>query len=385
MSFSEIKSVSHWTPQNIDSIIEYSDQLYKSLNLDQFLAPQDLPLTVNIRSIEVHHQFAYFHQTFFKNSIQSKVCWRNLLDEHFKKHALFWISQNTVALIKGANSICLFDSHSWDCNGKISDNELYILMTFSNSTTLLNYICDTYLQETDCTGMLVQIQFMLVQTISSSTQCANLCRRFKPSAFFHEKPKHWVVHKRKFCETDERENQQCSDNQNLLGDQKQYRCIDQFKEKLKQGPLYIFTVCHHIMYKKTVRLLTQSKYERKDLFTAKLSFDQREYICCTCHDKISKNQMPSQEVKLEVEDVPSELKSLHKLETILIAQRICFQKIIIIPNGQQRKLKGAVCNIPAECDTTCNMLPRSPSASGMIMLKLKRKLEYRGHVYFQSV
>ena len=387
LSFSEIKSVSHWTPQNIDAIIEYGDQLYKSLNLDRFLEPQDLPVTVNIHSIEVHHQFTYFHQAFLENSIQSKACWRNLLDEHFKKHALLWIGQNTVTLIKGGNSICLFDSHSWDCNGKISDNGLSILMTFSNSTTLLDYISDTYFQETDRTGLLVKIQFMLVHTNSSSTQHANLCKKFKPSAFSHEKPKPRVVHKRKFCETAERESQQCSDNQNVLGDQKQYRCIDQFKEKLKQGPLYICTVCHRIMYKKTVRLLIPSKYERKDLFTAKLSFDQREYICRTCHNKISKNQMPSQAVhnKLELEDIPSELNSLHKLETILIAQRICFQKIIIMPKGQQRKIKGAVCNIPVECDTTCNMLPRPPSALGMIMLKLKRKLEYRGHVYFQSV
>ena len=65
------------------------------------------------------------------------------------------------------------------------------------------------------------------------------------------------------------------------------------------------------MYKKTVRLLIPSKYERKDLFTAKLSFDQREYICRTCHNKISENQMPSQAVhnKLELEDIPSELNS----------------------------------------------------------------------------
>ena len=86
LSFSEIKSVSRWTPQNIDAIREYGDQLYKSLNLDRFLEPQDLPLTVNIHSIEVHYQFTYFHQAFLENSIQSKACWRNLLDEHFKKN-----------------------------------------------------------------------------------------------------------------------------------------------------------------------------------------------------------------------------------------------------------------------------------------------------------
>ena len=89
--------------------------------------------------------------------------------------------------------------------------------------------------------------------------------------------------------------------------------------------------------------------------------------------------------KLEVTELPSELKDLYKLETILIAQRICFQNIIIMPKGQQLKSKGSIINIPVVCDTTCSMLPRPPSASGILMLKLKRKLNYHGHVYFQSI
>ena len=86
-----------------------------------------------------------------------------------------------------------------------------------------------------------------------------------------------------------------------------------------------------------------------------------------------------------VHEIPAELSSLEKLEQILIAQRIVFQKIIIMPKGQQRKVKGAICNVPVECDETCKVLPRPPERSGIIMLKLKHKLEFRGHVYFQAV
>ena len=56
-----------------------------------------------------------------------------------------------------------------------------------------------------------------------------------------------------------------------------------------------------------------------------------------------------------------------------------------MPKGQQRKIKGAICNVPIECDDTCKILPRPPERSGIIMLKLKRKLQFRGHVYFQAV
>ena len=29
-----------------------------------------------------------------------------------------------------------------------------------------------------------------------------------------------------------------------------------------------------------------------------------------------------------------------------------------MPKGQQRKIKGAICSVPAECDKTCQTLPR---------------------------
>ena len=53
--------------------------------------------------------------------------------------------------------------------------------------------------------------------------------------------------------------------------------------------------------------------------------------------------------------------------------------------GQKRKVKGAICNVPVECDNTCKVLPRPPERSGIIMLKHKRKLQFGGHVYFQAV
>ena len=56
-----------------------------------------------------------------------------------------------------------------------------------------------------------------------------------------------------------------------------------------------------------------------------------------------------------------------------------------MPKGQQRKIKGAICNVPVNCDQTCKILPRPPERSGLILLKLKRKLQFRGHVYFQPV
>ena len=56
-----------------------------------------------------------------------------------------------------------------------------------------------------------------------------------------------------------------------------------------------------------------------------------------------------------------------------------------MPIGQQRKIRGAICNVPVSFEETCHVLPRPPDSSGIIVLKLKRKLQFRGHVYFQAV
>ena len=55
-----------------------------------------------------------------------------------------------------------------------------------------------------------------------------------------------------------------------------------------------------------------------------------------------------------------------------------------MPKGQQRKMKGAIGNIPVECDKTSSVLPRPSGRSGIIMLKLKRKLEFKGNVHFEA-
>jgi hypothetical protein len=80
-----------------------------------------------------------------------------------------------------------------------------------------------------------------------------------------------------------------------------------------------------------------NKYKSQHVFTIKESFDGKEYICKTCHSKCVKDIIPCQAIvsNLFVDDIPSELECLRKLEQILIAQRIVFEKIVIMPKGQQ--------------------------------------------------
>ena len=87
-------------------------------------------------------------------------------------------------------------------------------------------------------------------------------------------------------------------------------------------------MCNRTLYKKSVLKLITGNYPRQDLLSIQTSFDGKEYICKTCHSKAIKGRLSCQAAvnNLYVDDIPTELESLKKLEQILIAKRIMFEK-----------------------------------------------------------
>ena len=103
--------------------------------------------------------------------------------------------------------------------------------------------------------------------------------------------------------------------------------------------------------------------------------------------KLIKRIIPCQATcnKLKLVDIPPELASLKKLESILVSQRLIFERTVVMPKEQQPKIRGIIYNIPVNCDAMCRTLPRPPQNSGIIIIKPKRKLSYHGHQYCESV
>ena len=108
------------------------------------------------------------------------------------------------------------------------------------------------------------------------------------------------------------------------------------------------------------------------------------YICLTCHGHLKKQIEPPQAVwnNLDIVSTPEILSNLNRLERVLISRRILFKKVSIMPKGRFLKLKGS---IPMESDDITNVIPRGADSNGLLIVKLKRKLSYRGHVYFEAV
>ena len=107
----------------------------------------------------------------------------------------------------------------------------------------------------------------------------------------------------------------------------------------------------------------------------KVTKNETTYISNTCHSYLKKSHIPAQ----------AKIKNLNRLECILIARRILFKKVTIMPKGQFPKLKGPICNIPVDIPDITNVLPHGEDGSGLIMVNLRRKLSFRGHVCFSPV
>ena len=57
-----------------------------------------------------------------------------------------------------------------------------------------------------------------------------------------------------------------------------------------------------------------------------------------------------------------------------------------MPKGKSLKIKGSICNIPvSEFNVNCNILPIPADSNGLIIVKLKQKLEYKGHLVFEVI
>ena len=60
-------------------------------------------------------------------------------------------------------------------------------------------------------------------------------------------------------------------------------------------------------------------------------------------------------------------------------------KIVVLPSGKQRSIQGPAVNVPSKLESVCTMLPRLPTQSELVALKLKRKLKYKGHYMYDYV
>ena len=61
--------------------------------------------------------------------------------------------------------------------------------------------------------------------------------------------------------------------------------VEKFCKQIRQGHYFIYTMCNQCLYKRSVRLFEHTKYDilAGELYCPVRSFDEKNYICDTCH------------------------------------------------------------------------------------------------------
>ena len=168
---------------------------------------------------------------------------------------------------------------------------------------------------------------------------------------------------------------------------------EKFRIAVQEGPVHVCSSCKRTLYRHSVKYVPKHRYkDRKKgsmefVLTGYVSFDGHEYICMTCHRALMCDKVPVQSEynHLQLDNIPDQLSSLCHLEQRLIAQRLQFMQNCNLPKGAQKGIHGPVVNVPSNLDTLVTTYPRLPSDAGLVPVKLKRKLQYKGHSIYQCI
>ncbi len=191
----------------------------------------------------------------------------------------------------------------------------------------------------------------------------------------------------------------------IVQDPGMLRALNIFRDVIKKGPTYVCTCCARALFLNQVRKCEVCNYQKNPTVAAlcltgnyvhicsdcpdrcALEDMKTEWICHSCHTTLLRGLMPDIAVAnmLQFTPIPPELCDLNILERHVIAKYIPFAKIVTLPKGQQRAIKGAVISVASEVETTVNCLPRPRSDSQLLTVKLKRRLCYQGHYQFQTL
>ena len=95
------------------------------------------------------------------------------------------------------------------------------------------------------------------------------------------------------------------------------------------------------------------------------------WLCNKCKSAMERKKIPagSQINKMKVPEVPSVFIGLNTLEQRLISKATVFMKMVILPRGGQRAVRGQVINFPSNVDCVISELPRLPSGEDILYIQ----------------
>jgi hypothetical protein len=166
-----------------------------------------------------------------------------------------------------------------------------------------------------------------------------------------------------------------------------------FKNATLQGPSFACLSCERLMFFNGITQISVEKITKNktsqflDLLFAALPIhnitpQQEIQLCHNCKNNFMKNQIPGLNFTngLEIDVLPGKLTGP---EESLCALNILFAKIFQLPTTRIKGIVDKIVNVPIseeDLSHTAQILPRNTTEASIILLKFKRKKEYKNSV-----
>ena len=168
--------------------------------------------------------------------------------------------------------------------------------------------------------------------------------------------------------------------------------IKSFHDSIECGPEFVCTCCDQLWFRSSVLHCKTDMYNlcSKNMLnlciTNVKSVNDMEWICTTCHSNLKAGKLPlfSKANKMNFPKKP-EILNLTSLEERMISPRIPFMQLRELPRGGQLSMHGNVVNVPADVNSTVNLLPRPIDELQTIPIKFKRRLSYKHHYLLENI
>ena len=146
-----------------------------------------------------------------------------------------------------------------------------------------------------------------------------------------------------------------------------------FRKAILEAPSNKCFSCKKLHYGKLGETIAWDE-AKKMLEVVNLSVDDsvgQLWFCNKCKKCLQQKKVlaASQFNNMKVAKVPSALRELNTLEERLIAKATVFMKMVILPRGGQRAVRGQVINFPSDVDGIVSHLPRPPSGEDIVYVQ----------------
>ncbi|CAG9807951.1 unnamed protein product [Chironomus riparius] len=163
--------------------------------------------------------------------------------------------------------------------------------------------------------------------------------------------------------------------------------MEQYFECIKEGPTYNCYSCDRLWFKKLKNCGCTDTFIEEVLLEEFVN-EKVYQFCSTCYTNIRAKKYPRFNINkslLAFPKLPDIITSLTPLEERLVATRIPFMKIFALGVDRQFGLKSGVINIPVDVPKMFKTIPIKPEQSGVIHLKLKRRIGMQNHYLYERI